>query len=92
MNLTIEDRHKIQPFIDWVVDNKGLSYSLLFVHMEEYLNSLQKGREIVAEINSDFGNVSSTPCPVCFDSKRVIINEQFDFDCPNCRLAPKQTE
>ena len=53
MNLTTEDRKKIQPFIDWLIDNKKVSKATsLYLDMEDYLKWLQKGREEVVKINS----------------------------------------
>ena len=52
MNLTIDDRHKIKPFIDWLIDNElDTKSSQLYSHMNDYLEWLQKGREEVVKIN-----------------------------------------
>lgn len=52
MNLTIDDRHKIKPFIDWLIDNElGTDPSQLYSHMNDYFEWLQKGREEVVKIN-----------------------------------------
>jgi len=52
MNLIIEDRHSIKPFIDWLIDNKKVSKATpLYLDMEDYLKWLQKGREEVVKIN-----------------------------------------
>lgn len=87
MNLTIEDRHKIQPFIDWLVDSKRVNEgSFLFSAMEDYLKWLQKGREALAEINND-SSPGPSVCLLCDgEGRRVFKNctPPIDEICPAC--------
>lgn len=46
-----DERHSIQPFIDWLVDNNKVTDEL-FDYMEEYLEELLAARKRVEYINS----------------------------------------
>ena len=68
-----EDRHKIQPFIDWVIDNKtGVNLGDLNDYMEEYLIWLKKGKEEVAK-----NNVSEPLCRHC----EASLEDGYCYNC-----------
>lgn len=49
-----KERHTIQPFIDWLIDNNKVEKStLLFSYMETYLAEFKKSKAIVDEANKE---------------------------------------
>ena len=52
-----KERHLIQPFIDWLVDNNKVEKStLLFSYMETYLAELSNDSENTLPTDSAMGN------------------------------------